>query len=374
MTDDTLAVPQAGRPHPGAEPKAGPELYGIQMLRAVAALAVVAHHALEESNGAAGRFSPDWLTTSGASGVDVFFVISGFIMLHVSFRPGRKPIGPGSFLFRRATRIYPIYWLCCCAMLAASALGIMRGHHPGLGDLVASFLLLPTDNGLLGVAWTLVYEVYFYLLFALALCFGSIWLATAGVTIAIVAAIQAAGAWPGGVGQAFFANPIPLEFCMGLWLAWAFGQWRAVGKTWPVAVAVGVAASALLFVAPLLVGHPDTSGLPGLPRVFAWGVPAALMVAAALRIGPPRNVAAQFAVLLGDASYALYLTHVFVMLVYSKLIGVTALGRADQRFVVPVVVLFAIGIGLAAHFVLERPLLAAIRRATGRQPGHATPA
>lgn len=85
------------------------ELYGIQMLRAIAALAVVVHHTLEESGGAIGKFSPDWLTTSGASGVDIFFVISGFIMFHVTFRDRRGPPTPGTFLFRRATRIYPFY-------------------------------------------------------------------------------------------------------------------------------------------------------------------------------------------------------------------------------------------------------------------------
>jgi exopolysaccharide production protein ExoZ len=374
MTDDPLAVVKAVPSKPNGIGAAGAELYGIQMLRALAALAVVIHHALEESGGAAGRFSPDWLTTSGASGVDVFFVISGFIMLHVSFRPGHKPIGPGRFLFRRATRIYPFYWLCCCALLGASAVGFMHSHHWGPGDLLATFLLLPVDNGLLGVAWTLVYEVYFYLLFAVALCFGSIALVTSGVTVAIVAVILAAGAWPGSVIQAFLANPIPLEFCMGLWLAWAFRHRQASGKAWPVALAAGAVGLAALFVAPLLVAHPDTSGLPGLPRMLAWGIPAAVMVAAALRIGPPGNRLARFAVLLGDASYALYLTHVFVMLVYAKALGVTGLGTVDQRFVVPLVVLIAIGVALAAHLLVERPLLSVIRRITGRQPGHARPA
>jgi peptidoglycan/LPS O-acetylase OafA/YrhL len=62
------------------------ELFGTQMLRGLAALAVVTHHTLEQSNGASHPFSPDWLTTSGASGADIFFVISDFIMLFVSFQ------------------------------------------------------------------------------------------------------------------------------------------------------------------------------------------------------------------------------------------------------------------------------------------------
>ena len=342
------------------------EFYGVQILRAMAALAVVTHHTLEESNGALGRFSPDWLTTSGASGVDIFFVISGFIMLHVSFRPGTLPVGPVSFLFRRATRIYPFYWLCCCAMLVVSAVGFMHNHHWNQGDLLASFCLLPTDNGLLGVAWTLVYEIYFYLLFAATLCFRSAWVAVVGVTVGVVVLIQGAGVWHGSINQEFFGNPIPLEFCMGLWLGQTFSHQQSAGKPWPGAVVAGAVGLGLLFAAPLLVDHPNTSGLPSPARVVTWGIPAVLMVSAALWVGPPRTILARFAVLLGDASYALYLTHVFVMILYAKLIGVTALGQADQRLIVPLVVLVAVGIALTAHLLVERPLLALIRRIAGR--------
>ena len=89
------------------------ELVGIQMLRGIAASLVVFHHSLEESLASAvPPTSPDWLTTFGASGVDIFFVISGFIMVYTSFPLRRPPVRPINFVVKRASRIYPFYWFC----------------------------------------------------------------------------------------------------------------------------------------------------------------------------------------------------------------------------------------------------------------------
>ena len=292
------------------------------MLRALAALAVVVHHSLEMSNGAVGRFSPDWLTTSGASGVDIFFVISGFIMLHVSFQPHRAPPTPAGFLFRRATRIYPLYWLCCLAMLAAASAGFLRGQSWTAADAAKSLLLLPDDHLLINVSWTLVYELYFYLVFATVLIARSMAVAVIGTILAIACFWFVSDGLPGHALRSFLADPIPLEFCMGLCLAWAYSRLGETVKRpatrWALAL-IGLGAMA---AAPLFIAHPDTSGLPGLPRVLAWGLPAVLVMVACLPIGPPRNPTTRFAVLLGDASYALYLTHVFVMIGYGWVLEV----------------------------------------------------
>ena len=349
----------------------GPDLYGIQMLRALAALAVVTHHTLEMSNGAAAPFSPDWLTTSGASGVDIFFVISGFIMLHVSFRPNRPPPSPGQFPFRRATRIYPFYWLCCLAILLAASAGFMRGQRWSAADVFTSLTLLPGDNALINVAWTLVYELYFYLIFAVMLLFRSMRVAVIGSTLSIICFWLAAGLVPLPSVQSFLADPIPLEFCMGLWLAWAFAHWESSFRSLSLGLVLGAAGIGIMAAAPLVIHHADTAGLPGLPRVLGWGVPAVLVMLAALPIGPPHNWFARSAVLLGDASYALYLTHVFVMIAYGWLLKSTRIGALDQIPVVFAVVAAAIVTAILAHLLVERPLLAMVRRLTGRQPGHA---
>ena len=165
------------------------ELYGLQMLRAIAAFAVIVRHTLDMSNGSeAGRFSPDWMTTSGAAGVDLFFVISGFIMVYVSFPPGRSPDSPKDFIVKRATRIFPLYWICSAAIIAISAVGFLRNMDIDLSVIVNSIFLLP-GNKLVFVAWTLSYEVYFYLIFSICLASGKMHFTAITAIVAMVLGI-----------------------------------------------------------------------------------------------------------------------------------------------------------------------------------------
>ena len=187
------------------------DLPGIQILRGIAALAVVIHHALEESNAVSGRFSPDWLTTTGAAGVDIFFVISGFIMLHVSFRDRRPPLRPGQFLLRRVTRIYPLYWLTCLGVLLLFSVGLLQRQHWNLSDVISSFILVPSEKRLVGVSWTLVYEMYFYLIFAVTLLLESRKASAVLSTFCIIALGLGGAALGDTPTGAFLTEPIALE-------------------------------------------------------------------------------------------------------------------------------------------------------------------
>lgn len=339
-------------------------LHGLQILRAVAALAVVVHHTLEMSNGSAeGRFSPDWLTTCGAAGVDLFFVISGFIMVYVSFPPDRRPDAPGGFLVRRAIRIFPFYWLCTMAFIALLAAGFLRNKHVDPYTVMNSALLLPGDK-LLDVAWTLSYEIYFYLAFALCLLLGRMRL-TALATMALMGAgIVAGRAMPDSALARFMASPIVLEFCFGVILALLFLSMR----NWRIPASLAATGFAVMAFAPLFVAHTSTAGLPDMARVLVWGIPATLVVAVFLQHGRPRSTAGRTAVLLGDASYAIYLTHVFVMIGYGWMIKWTFVGHSSQMvFVLPIILLCAI-IGVLSHLYVEKPVLGLVRRATRFPP------
>ena len=351
---------------PQKEARRTEEQYGVQMLRAIAALAVVFHHSLEESNGAVSAFSPDWLTTFGASGVDIFFVISGFIMLYTSFRTARPSISPGTFLFRRATRIYPFYWTCCLAMLGVLFFGFLQHHHLTPAEIALSLALLPNQGLLITVSWTLVYEIYFYIIFAIMLVSRSAVNSVFGTT-AVLAILWLLGETLGsGTLRKFLSDPIPFEFAAGLWLGLSFKRATAVQRRWPMSPAWAVLGFGLLALAPLYVSHATTAGLSGWLRIFAWGLPSTLIVAAFLPVASPSNALQRLMVFLGDASYALYLTHVFVMIGYGFSLKAKLVSQAPQIAIVPIVVLLAIAVGVTAHLTVEKPLLRVIRRWIGR--------
>ena len=97
----------------------------------------------------------------------------------------------------------------------------------------------------------------------------------------------------------FLANPIPLEFCMGLWLAWVFARFKENGRVWLASPTFALPAFALLAAGPLYIEHASTNGLPDAARVLGWGLPAVVVVGAFLNVGAPRHLASRFLVLLG---------------------------------------------------------------------------
>lgn len=137
----------------------------IEATRGIAAALVVLYHVARHLDKA--EISDFWIKIFqfGHSGVDLFFVISGFIIFHVHQKDiGKRNALPG-YAIRRITRIYPIYWLALGATIALSILG--ANPPPNLNSVLASVLLFPSDQEpLLGVAWTLQFEIFFYLLFA----------------------------------------------------------------------------------------------------------------------------------------------------------------------------------------------------------------
>lgn len=337
--------------------RATTELYGVQIMRGLAATAVILHHSLEESNGAATSFSPDWVTTSGASGVDIFFVISGFIMMYTSFPMAKPPISPGKFIARRATRIYPLYWICSLAMLSIMLAGFLQHHLLGTGALALTLVLLPSPNLLIGASWTLVYEIYFYIAFAISLFFRNI-IGSAITTTGLIAIL-----W--GLSDTirattlgnFLSNPLPCEFVLGLGLAIWFRRSATLGRRWPISCVWAFPGCVLLALAPLYVPHVTTAGLPGWERVFAWGLPAALIVAAFLSIGAPKNLFQRSLVFLGNASYSLYLTHGFIMAGYGFILRYKYISQTPQIAVVPIIVMLAITFGIVVYLAIEKPLL-----------------
>jgi exopolysaccharide production protein ExoZ len=197
----------------------------VQALRAAAALLVVGVH-VGNANGFEARYlSPTpvlthVLGTAGWYGVDLFFVISGFIMTVTTWSLFGSAKNGLTFLLRRITRIYPPYWIALVPILFVYLLhpGMVDSHSSVPPDLVSSFLLLPQNQApLLLVSWTLVFEMAFYLVFALALSIPRRWLPVLLVAWTLVIAV-AATHWSANPNPylRFLGNPLPIEFFFGI--------------------------------------------------------------------------------------------------------------------------------------------------------------
>lgn len=291
---------------------AAPLLDNLQVCRAFAAISVVIGHALHDAGVVAERRGVEGpgLGIDWTFGVDVFFVISGFIMVYVSGRDFTKPGAAWTFLRRRLIRIVPLYWTLTTIMLIVGLLLPQLLAIPvGSFQYVASSYLfipewrvgapMPEIRPLLALGWTLNYEMLFYVTLA-GVMFLPVRRAIAVLTLVFTAAVTARLTLPIQQTQLlFWSDPIILEFLLGCYLALA----RQAGWRLPAPAALVLAAAG---IAGLLSNSGGTAEL----RPFMVGLPALMLVAAAA-LGPtlPKLAPTRFAILLGDASYALYLSH-----------------------------------------------------------------
>jgi exopolysaccharide production protein ExoZ len=324
------------------------KLGSIQRLRALAALSVALFHA--------GQWS-DLDFGVGAAGVDMFFVISGFVLWTAT---ESRPVTPARFLAARAARVVPLYWI---VNLAVAALVLWRPRamtmvHMAPGHILLSMLFIPHQDPwgnpfpLLSSGWTLNYEVFFYLAFALALA------GPPARRLQVLSCILVAVA-VGGFGYPdlyqMLANPMLLEFLIGVGLArlWDKGDLGRLDPRW------GWAAEGL--GALMLVGQQVGGVRSDLWRPVLWAPPVALIVAGALTLeaaGPLRTGWFGRALEhLGDASYSLYLCQLPVVSVVRWLTpGLSPWIRAPLGLVLSVVA------GLACYRLVERPISRALPR------------
>ncbi|SEK57823.1 Peptidoglycan/LPS O-acetylase OafA/YrhL, contains acyltransferase and SGNH-hydrolase domains [Bosea lupini] len=341
----------------------------IQVLRGVAALLVVIGHAIHETQAmgsALGRAPLDGSLLRWSTGVDIFFVISGFIMVYSSTQLFERPGGWRSFLWRRFVRIVPLYWLLT-TLLLLGALVAPRLLNVPIDDwrhVLASYLFIPSLRApgeirpVMALGWTLNLEMFFYVLFACTLAL-PMRLAVPVLT-AILAVLAGVGLAfePTQVQLAFWTQSIILEFAFGCLLALAYLGGLRLGA--PTALVLACAGMAGLVQWPALADQQW-------PDALRWGVPALMIVsAAALHRGasaargrPSRLLGV--AVLLGNASYSLYLVHPFVLRPLRNL-WTQAIGDALPLTAYVVVATAASCVtALLLYRYAEQPLLRAMR-------------
>ena len=333
-------------------------LYSLQVLRAVAAVAVVFSHFQFDMARYVTQSTGLPNLVIGNAGVDLFFVISGFVIVYASEHLFAQPAGQWTFLQHRLIRIVPLYWIVTTAYIAIAIAGPVFEKSYSAATILGSFFFIPVPRldgivePIVGQGWTLNYEMLFYAVFAVAVAAPRrlAVAATAFFLIGLVFIGRFVDGLPTAV--AFWADPIIIEFIFGMGIALAYREGVRLPRL--VAVTLIVAGFALLALFPT----------GGSLRAFVWGIPAALIVAG--------SVFGRFAldargwripIIIGNASYALYLVHSFA--VRGTLFGAKAVSldvaKAPWLYLL-VAVAAAILLGIAVHYTLERPLIAALRR------------
>lgn len=340
-------------------------LRNVQALRAIAALLVVLVHAtlphvgVEDVLGAAER---PWLTPLryiGLFGVDLFFAISGFIMLATNWQSFGRPLAGVRFFARRAIRIYPPYWLALLPVVAALTFAkdrFMPSHVGVRTGVIESILLLPQPHHfILTVAWTLVWELIFYVVFAALLVLDRRYV-PAALGIWLVGELVLYGTLSGA--QNFYAHfasaPLPIEFICGALVGVLYVK-RKLRAPWAFMGLAFVATALSWSVVAITRVELDPSTIA---RVLMFGLPAALIVygavaleAHSLLIAPPWVAA------VGDASYAIYLWHLSILVVLRQVIErLHPAGALAHGAIIATTVAIIVLLGMSVYRFFEKPM------------------
>lgn len=347
-------------------------LHWLQFLRAIAALLVLSGHAL----GMATQLGhQDRLLLPTGMGVDLFFAISGFIMMYANDRLFTRPGAGKEFLIRRIGRVAPLYWISTTALLCTMLLG-SRGWAglPDLGYILSSYLFIPNDNfgsvdeiafPLLSLGWTLNYEMLFYAVFSMFLCLPRKKAIASVTATMLVLVLLGLILNPASVIAKTWSQAIILEFALGMFIGHAFLQ----GIRLPRKVS---AVALCLAIAWIVLDPADLLALKQTPndfrRLIGWGVPA-LMVLGSFILTPWRMppLVEKPAMLLGDASYSLYLTHPFVLVLVER-VWPRLFGAEFLAVMVLSGVTLAIILAVAVHRMIERPIERVIKHVRARTP------
>ncbi len=286
-------------------------LYSLQLLRAVAVILVVFSHIRHKQDVAAplGTQWLDWFSI-GEYGVDIFFVISGFIIAYISPEGRRNALEVLNFMMRRIIRIMPLYYTVTLIALAVWLVRpeMVNSSAPEMTVILPSFFLWPTEGRFLfQTGWTLSYEMYFYFLFGLTLFLGALQyrVLASYLALSILAGVLLEFRQP---VLALVTNHHLAEFLAGyVFFRLASGQ---IGQQ--VGLGLGlIAAGTALIISHIL--------MPGsvLAPLYHWGIPAMMLVFGFLLSEGTFKIPALL-LKTGDSSYSIYLTHALVLPVLTK--------------------------------------------------------
>ena len=367
------------------------KLDSIQALRGLAALLVALYHCagIQKESLDPSRTTEISLLSGfwdrGYAGVDLFFVISGFIMVYVTHDKTYNIKDIGRFLYNRVTRIYPLWWVFALLMALYFLISYGQAAPPdrsseinSLGYLIKSLLLIPQHHmPILGVGWTLIHEVYFYIIFAAFLFFERKKLPVLLVLWTILTLLGALMDLNNTSSRDYLSlvsSLLTLEFIAGAFAALLITQ--GIFRFEKTCLILGI-----ISVILAMIFYTETdSDLTTWGRVVVYTVPFTLMIYGAVVFEKKGYLNyPKFLVSLGNWSYSLYLSHFLVFLTIRRVLEYAAPFLPEQlqfqapgwidNFVFSIVALVATIIFSALCYrFIERPLLKLSRRAFEIKP------
>jgi exopolysaccharide production protein ExoZ len=311
------------------------KIQSIEILRFLAALMVVCIHL------------PTLGFAAGGWGVDLFFIVSGFVIMHSTHQGGHR------FFRKRFIRIVPIYWICTLGLfvLALTAPALLKSTTANWSELIMSLLFIPFDKGgaghfpVLAVGWSLNLEVFFYVIFGFAMmCCHSQRALVTSVVLVVVLLLARSFALP--YPLAAYGNTMVLEFILGMV---AFKFLEASER------ASSMSALLVLYCLPAAIGF-----VPLLDRAYAVGVPMWIFFIVTVSFCA-RVSFTPILTSLGGASYSLYLMHTYVIEGAVRIFPELGLSVAVDFAFTLIVLLVVVGLSLASFRYLERPMTLRLR-------------
>jgi exopolysaccharide production protein ExoZ len=341
-------------------------IVNLSALRVVAAIAVVYFHITSEAG-------LNFTQSFGTRGVDIFFVISGFIIAYIGSKNSDK------FLLRRLIRIVPFYWAATIGVFAIVLVfpTLLRSTRADFLQLLCSLLFIPRETDYAGLfptlilGWSLNYEMYFYVLFSISLL--AFKRHAPLVCVALIALvfflISASGTTNPSV--LFYARPLVFEFVFGIFAFYLLLYFEGQSQRFQRLAIVKYMLLAVFLAALLVIFLFEYAGGLGLPRAIGAGIPAFFIVTCAILLERVYGVSVSNRLLfqLGESSYILYLIHPYI--IFGVLRALIRLDHEPSAFESSIIVVSLIAvssaIAIAIHLFFERPVMNYLRRVLLRQ-------
>lgn len=345
---------------------AAKRLNSIHSLRGAAAILVVLFHVTEHFQVMESYAFLSGIFLFGYTGVDFFFLLSGFVIFYIHHRDIGDPSRLREYSLKRFVRVFPIYWIVAVPIVILHLIRPMRGFQylDAPGAIPLSLLLLPQESTpILPVSWTLTHELLFYVIFGLAILLDRRksaalvggWIVLTAVRPFLSSVIDFSNLWT------FLLSPFNFEFLAGCIVAAIVIRGREFTRfSVPLLITVGM----VLLVASVSMRLEESVG-----RQAAFTPPFFFILLGFAIWDRSVDVTLPYLLrLFGDAAYSIYLTHLLALQAIYKVFK--AIGIVDSHVTLATVLTLvaSIIVGCLLHLWVEKPVLLYLRRSVVERP------